>query len=136
MIGLVIVSHSARLAEGVLELVDQMVQGDVPIALAGGTSIPEAPIGTDPARVSAAIASLLARDNVSNVLVLMDLGSAIMSAEAALDFLPDDLRARVFLCEAPLVEGALAAAVRARIGGTLAEVYTEARGALSAKTEQ
>lgn len=136
MIGLVIVSHSARLAEGVLELVDQMVQGDVPIALAGGTSIPEAPIGTDPAKVSAAIASLLARDNVSNVLVLMDLGSAIMSAEAALDFLPDDLRARVFLCEAPLVEGALAAAVRARIGGTLAEVYTEARGALSAKTEQ
>ena len=45
MIGLVLVSHSARLAEGVLELVEQMVQGAVPLALAGGTDIPAAPIG-------------------------------------------------------------------------------------------
>lgn len=136
MIGLVIVTHSARLAEGVLELVDQMVQGSVPIAAAGGTDIPQAPIGTDPAKVAAAVESLLRQENVGDVLVLMDLGSAIMSAEAALDFLPDSQRKRVHLCEAPLVEGALAAAVRARIGGTLTEVYTEARDALQAKSEQ
>jgi phosphocarrier protein FPr len=136
MIGLVIVSHSAKLADGVSELVGQMVQGGAPLALAGGTDIPEAPIGTDPAKVAAAIATLLARDDVSSVLVMMDLGSAIMSAEAALDFLPDDQRSRVYLCEAPLVEGALAAAVRAKIGGTLAQVYADARGALAAKTEQ
>jgi len=136
MIGLVIVSHSAKLADGVGELVDQMVQGGAALALAGGTDIPEAPIGTDPAKVAAALETLLARGDVSNVLVMMDLGSAIMSAEAALDFLPDDQRARVYLCEAPLVEGTLAAAVRAKIGGTLAQVYADARSALAAKTEQ
>ena len=136
MIGLVIVSHSAKLADGVSELVGQMVQGDAPLALAGGTDIAEAPIGTDPAKVAAAIEMLLAREDVSSVLVMMDLGSALMSAEAALDFLSDDQRARVYLCEAPLVEGTLAAAVRAKIGGTLAQVYADARGALAAKTEQ
>jgi phosphocarrier protein FPr len=52
MIGLVLVSHSARLAEGALELVEQMVQGAVPLALAGGTDIPDAPIGTDPVKVA------------------------------------------------------------------------------------
>ncbi|HHY56906.1 MAG TPA: phosphoenolpyruvate--protein phosphotransferase [Chloroflexi bacterium] len=136
MIGLVIVTHSARLAEGVLELVEQMVQGGAPIAAAGGTDIPDAPIGTDPAKVAAAITTLLARADVDSVLVMMDLGSAIMSAEAALDFLTDDQRAHVYLCEAPLVEGTLAAAVRAKIGGTLAQVYADARSALAAKTEQ
>lgn len=136
MIGLVIVSHSARLAEGVRDLVEQMVQGAAPIALAGGTDIPDAPIGTDPAKVAAAVESLLDRADVSDVLILMDLGSAIMSAEAAIDFLPEVARDHVFLCEAPLVEGALAAAVRAKIGGTLADVYGDARGALEAKAGQ
>ncbi|GIK73019.1 MAG: multiphosphoryl transfer protein [Chloroflexota bacterium] len=136
MIGLVLVTHSARLADGVLELIEQMVQGDALVAIAGGVDIPEAPIGTDPTKVAAAVESLLRRSEVSDVLVLMDLGSAIMSAEAALDFLPEDLRARVHLCEAPLVEGALAAAVRAHIGGSLAQVYADARNALQAKSEQ
>jgi phosphocarrier protein FPr len=136
MIGLVIVSHSARLAEGVRELVEQVVQGGAAIAVAGGTDIPDAPIGTDPAKVAAAIESLLIRPEVSDVLVLMDLGSAIMSAEAAFDLLPEAMRSRVHLCEAPLVEGALAAAVRAKIGGSLAEVYAEARDALAPKIEQ
>jgi phosphocarrier protein FPr len=136
MIGLVIVSHSARLAEGVGELVDQMVQGAVPIALAGGTDIPGAAIGTDPQKVANAISSLLERADVSDVLVLMDLGSAIMSAEAALDFLPDAMRNHVVLSEASLVEGTLAAAVRAKIGGAMAQVYADARAALGAKSEQ
>lgn len=136
MVGIVVVSHSARLAEGLLELVEQMVQGGAPLALAGGTDIPDAPIGTDPAKVAAAIETLLARADVDSVLVMMDLGSAIMSAEAALDFLPEEQRARVYLCEAPLVEGALAAAVRARIGGTVSQVFADARGALAAKIEQ
>jgi phosphoenolpyruvate-protein phosphotransferase/dihydroxyacetone kinase phosphotransfer subunit len=136
MIGLVIVSHSARLAEGVRELVEQVVQGGAAIATAGGTEIPDAPIGTDPAKVAAAIESLLIRPEVSDVLVLMDLGSAIMSAEAAFELLPEAMRSRVHLCEAPLVEGALAAAVRAKIGGSLAEVYAEAREALAPKIEQ
>jgi phosphoenolpyruvate-protein phosphotransferase/dihydroxyacetone kinase phosphotransfer subunit len=136
MIGIVVVSHSERLAEGLLELIEPMVRGEAALALAGGVDIPDAPIGTDPVKVAAAIETLLAREDVSSVLVMMDLGSAIMSAEAALDFLSADQRARVYLCEAPLVEGTLAAAVRAKIGGTLAQVYADARGALVAKTEQ
>ncbi|MCX6043355.1 MAG: dihydroxyacetone kinase phosphoryl donor subunit DhaM [Caldilinea sp.] len=136
MIGLVLVTHSARLAEGILELVNQMVQGATPLAAAGGTDLPEAPIGTDPTKVVAAIEQLLCQDEVTEVLVLMDLGSALMSAETALDLLPDDKRQQVHLASAPLVEGALAAAVRARIGGSLAQVLAEANGALAAKHEQ
>ena len=70
------------------------------------------------------------------VLVLMDLGSAIMSAEMALDFLPPDQRAHVRLIAAPVVEGAIAAAVQASLGGSLDEVATEAMGALAAKIDQ
>lgn len=136
MIGLVLVSHSEMLAAGVLELIEQMVQGGTPIALAGGTDLPDAPIGTDPAKVAAAVTTVLTHHDVSSVVVLMDLGSAIMSAEAALELLPETLRQRTYLCEAPLVEGALAAAVRAKIGGTLAQVFADARGALDAKREQ
>jgi len=67
------------------------------------------------------------------VLVLMDLGSAVLSAEMALDMLPTDRRERILLCEAPFVEGAVAAAVAARLGKSLAEVAEEARGGLGPK---
>lgn len=142
MIGIVLVSHSAKLAQGVAELVEQMVQGRVPIGVAGGTNQPEAPIGTDPAKVIEAIEGVYAAAGLSDagsaggVVVLMDLGSAIMSAEAALELLPAERRGRVYLCEAPLVEGAVAAAMRALTGGTVEEVFAEARGALAVKREQ
>ncbi len=80
MVGLVIVSHSAKLAEGVKELADQMTQGAVAIAAAGGIDDPDNPIGTDPMRVMAAIESV---DSGDGVVVLMDLGSALLSAEMA-----------------------------------------------------
>ena len=63
----------------------------------------------------------------------MDLGSAVLSAEMALDLLPAERRERVVLSEAPLVEGAVAAAVTAKLGASLADVAAEARGALGAK---
>ena len=133
MIGIVIVSHSALLAQGVLEIVEQMVQERVPLAAAGGTDIAEAPIGTDPFKVLAAIDSVYSD---AGVLVLMDLGSALMSAEAALDMLPPERRSHVVLCEAPLVEGAVAAAVRAMTGGSLQEVLDDARVAYASKVAQ
>lgn len=133
MIGFVIVSHSSELALGVREIVHQMVQDRVPIAVAGGTDNPDAPIGTDPMRVLAAIETVYSTDGV---VVLMDLGSALMSAEAAIEFLPPEQRPYIHLCEAPVVEGTLAAAVRAMAGGSLAEVMAEARGALQSKHEQ
>jgi phosphocarrier protein FPr len=129
MVGIVIVSHSATLAEGVGELAREM-GGDVTIELAGGLALPERPIGTDAALVKRAVE---AADSGDGVLVLMDLGSAVLSAEMALDMLEPELQERVRLCEAPLVEGAVAAAATARIGGSLDEVAAEARGGLLAK---
>ena len=130
MIGLVIVSHSASLAEGVRELARQMGQGRVPIAVAGGIDDPEHPIGTDAMKVYEAIEAVYSDDGV---LVLMDLGSALMSAETALEFLEPERRARVQLCAAPLVEGALAAVVQISVGSSLEAACDEAMGALAAK---
>jgi multiphosphoryl transfer protein len=129
MVGLVIVSHSATLAEGVAELARGM-GAEVPIELAGGIDAPEPALGTDAARVLEAIERA---DQGDGVLVLMDLGSAVLSAEMALDLLPEERRERVVLSEAPLVEGAVAAAVTAKLGASLADVAAEARGALEAK---
>ena len=65
----------------------------------------------------------------------MDLGSALLSAEMALEFLSDEQRPQVHLCPAPLVEGALAAAVQASVGASAAQVMAEALGALAVKVE-
>jgi multiphosphoryl transfer protein len=129
VVGLVIVSHSATLAAGVAELARGM-GGEVPIELAGGIEAPEPALGTDAVRVSEAIERA---DQGDGVLVLMDLGSAVLSAEMALDLLPAERRARVLLTEAPLAEGAVTAAVTAKLGAPLEEVAAEARGALQAK---
>ncbi len=133
MVGLVIVAHSACLAQGVKELADQMVQGKVPIAIAGGIDDPENPFGTDAMKVLQAIQQVYSEDGV---VVLMDLGSALLSAEMALDFLPEDQRRRVYLSDAPLVEGAIAAAVQASTGADISLVLAEARNALQAKIAQ
>ena len=69
MVGIVFVSHSARLAEGVKELADQMVQDKVPLAIAGGIDDPENPIGTDAMKVLEAIEAVYSDDGV---VVLMD----------------------------------------------------------------
>jgi phosphocarrier protein FPr len=128
LVGIVVVSHSAALAEGVVELARQMGGPDVQIEAAGGMD--DGSIGTDAARVMAAIERAMSDDGV---LVLMDLGSALMSAEMAVEMLGTD---RVRLSEAPLVEGAVAAAASARGGASLEEVLAEARGALGMKAAQ
>jgi phosphocarrier protein FPr len=133
MIGLVIVSHSAKLAEGVCDLARQVAQGKVRIACAGGTADPANPIGTDAFRVLEAIQSVYSEDGV---LVLMDLGSAVLSAGTALDLLGEEKQARVRLCSAPLVEGAVAAASLAAAGACLAGILLEAQNALAGKAAQ
>ncbi|PHM06730.1 phosphoenolpyruvate--protein phosphotransferase [Nostoc sp. 'Peltigera malacea cyanobiont' DB3992] len=132
-IAIVIVSHSKQLALGVRELAAQMVHGQVPIAVAAGIEDPENPLGTDPIQVYEAIASVFSDDGV---LVLMDLGSALLSAEMAIEFLPEAQQEKVYLCEAPLVEGAIAAVVAAAAGRDIHQVMAEARGALLAKATQ
>jgi phosphocarrier protein FPr len=129
MVGLVVVSHSASLADGVVELAREMGGEEVRIEAAGG--LDDGTVGTDAARVLAAIERAMSDDGV---LVLMDLGSALMSAEMATEMLADG--GRVLLSEAPLVEGAVAAAAAARGGSSLEEVAREARGALAMKSSQ
>lgn len=124
-VGLVFVSHSAKIAEGIVDLTAQMA-ADIALLPAGGTAA--GGIGTDFARVSDAIQ---AAESGAGVLVLCDLGSAVLTAETALDFLDEEQRARVLISPAPLVEGAVAAAVAAQIGRTLADVAAAALTALS-----
>jgi phosphoenolpyruvate-protein phosphotransferase/dihydroxyacetone kinase phosphotransfer subunit len=133
MVGIVIVSHSATLAAGVREVAAEMAGPDVRLELAGGIDAPEPALGTDAVRVAEAIALA---DSGEGVVVLMDLGSAVLSAETALDLLTAEQRERVLLCEAPLVEGAVAAAVAARLGASLTDVAAEARGGLQGKVAQ
>ena len=128
-VGLVIVSHSAQLAEGVAELAGQMSQGKTPIAAAGGTV--NDVIGTSVDRIVAAIQSVEGPDGV---LVLLDLGSAILSTEMALEMLDDDRRGRIRISYAPMVEGAVTAALEASLGRTLAQVQQAAEK--TASTEQ
>jgi phosphocarrier protein FPr len=130
LVSLVLVSHSAALAEGVAELAREMGGEEVAIAAAGG--LDDGAIGTDAARVMMAVEEVRSADGV---LVLMDLGSALMSAEMALEMLDPD-GGPVVMSAAPLVEGAVAAAARARGGADLEEVAREARGALAMKTSQ
>jgi phosphocarrier protein FPr len=130
MIGIVVVSHSAKLAEGVCDLARQVAQGRVRIAAAGGTADPENPIGTDAFQVLQAIESVYSEEGV---LVLMDLGSALLSAGVALEMLGEERSSRVELCAAPLVEGAVAAASLAAAGASLAEISLEAQNALAGK---
>jgi phosphoenolpyruvate-protein phosphotransferase/dihydroxyacetone kinase phosphotransfer subunit len=130
VVGLVLVSHSSQLAEGAAALAREMGGADVAIATAGGLN-DEDDIGTDAMRVLDAIERVWSEDGV---LVVMDLGSAVLSAEMALDMLDPERRARVLLSDAPFVEGAVAAAVTAKLGRPLEEVELEARGGLTGKS--
>ena len=132
MVNLILVSHSHTLAMGVAELAEQMNNG-CQIAVAAGMSEPENAIGTDAVKIMLAIEEVYSPDGV---LILMDLGSAILSAETALELIDPEMAANVKLCAAPLVEGTLAAVVSASAGANLDTVAKEAEGALAAKLSQ
>ena len=123
-VALVLVSHSRLLAQGAVELAAQMAPG-VLLLPAGGTD--DDGLGTSYDRVSGAIEEALA--TTGGVVVLADLGSAVMTVESVLDLADEDLVARVRLADAPFVEGAVAAAVTAHGGGDLAEVLASAEHA-------
>ncbi len=133
MVGLVVVSHSRALARAAVALAEEMVRGqDVPIAIAAG--LDETTLGTDAVQI---VEALHAVDRGDGVVVLMDLGSAVLAAELALDLLEDDeARQRVLLCPAPLVEGLVVATVAAAAGSSAQEVAAEARRALAGKESQ
>jgi phosphocarrier protein FPr len=133
VVGIVVVAHSKELADSVIALTREMLREDVPLAAAGGIDDGEHPFGTDVHSILTAIESVYSNHGV---LVLMDMGSALLSAETAMDFLTDEQRGNVMLSEAPLIEGAVSAAVCAEGGGSLEEVSNEARASLQPKREQ
>ena len=125
MVGIVLVSHSPEIAEGTAELVRHMA-GEVEISAVGGNT--EGELGTDPERIQAAIEGL----DADEILVFMDLGSAVLSAESVVEMLSSDLRERVWLVDAPFVEGAFAAGVSA---STEADAGECVEAAMEARTE-
>lgn len=121
---MVIVSHSSKVAEGIRDIAQQMAK-EVNIIAAGGTG-GEGEIGTDAIKIQAAI---LEANTEDGVIIMVDLGSAVLSAETALDFLDEELRKNVRIADAPIVEGAVVAAVQASTGATLDEVIRTANEA-------
>lgn len=135
MIGIVVVSHSHALARAAVDLAAQMVGEDgPPVEVAAG--LDETTLGTDAAAVAEAIGRVDDATSGGGVLVLLDLGSAVLSAEMALEFVDPDVAGRVRLSAAPLVEGLVAATVAAGTGASLEEVAHEASQGLSAKQAQ
>jgi PTS hybrid protein len=121
-VGLVLVSHSAKIAEGLAELARQMAPS-VPLLPAGGTD--DGGIGTSFEKVTAAIDAAEAGEGV---VLLCDLGSAVLTAETALELLDPERQERVRIADGPLVEGGVAAAVAAEGGADLEAVLAAARG--------
>jgi len=134
MVGLVLVSHSRALAEALVALVGQVSDAAaLPVIGVGGAGPRHSELGTDATAIAEAIQALYTPDGV---VVLMDLGSAVLSAEMAVELLPDAMRPNIHCCAAPLVEGAVAAAVRIGLNSSAATVCREAMAALTPKVEQ
>src|SRR5260370_37384024 len=121
MIGLLLVSHSRALAEAAVDLIRRTVSATLPIAAAGGVGEKHSEIGTDAIDIQQAIESVARSDGV---LILMDMGSAILSTEMAKDLLGDSID--VWLCSGPLAEGGIAAAVQIQAGSPMADVLAPA----------
>jgi multiphosphoryl transfer protein len=133
MVGLVLVSHSRRLAEATVDLIKRTIGPDISIAAAGGIGDDRSELGTDALDIQEAILKVRSPEGV---LVLMDMGSAILSAETAKELVSFEMTDPLILCSAPLVEGSIAAAVQIQIGSALAEVTAAAQQGLAPKQEQ
>ncbi len=116
-VGIVIVSHSLKVAEGAADMVRQMVGDSVKLAYAGGD--PDGNLGTDVTKILAAIDAAWSEAGVA---ILVDLGGAETNSEMAIEMLDAARRERVVVCNAPIVEGAVIAAAEASGGSSLQEV--------------
>jgi dihydroxyacetone kinase phosphotransfer subunit len=121
LVGVVIVSHSKKIAEGIKELAEQMADRQLRIIAAGGME--EGEIGTDAIKISKAI---LKANTGDGVVVLVDLGSGILSTQTAIELLEEELIHLVRIADAPIVEGAIISVIQASLGGSLDEVIKAA----------
>jgi len=133
MVGLVLVSHSRPLAEAVADLARRAVNSDLRLTFTGGVGEYRLELGTDAIEIREAISTVYSEDGV---LVLMDMGSAILSAETAKELLSPEQQEKVRLTSAPLVEGGIAAAVQAELGASIDDVAKAALQSLLPKQDQ
>ncbi len=126
-VGVVIVSHSPKVAEGAADMVRQMVGEEVPLAWTGGN--PAGGLGTDVGEIMSAIERAWSD---AGVVVLVDLGGAETNSEMAIEMLPGDRRTKVLICNAPVVEGAVVAATEAA-GGSSVETVRQTAEEYSAR---
>jgi PTS hybrid protein len=116
-VGIVIVSHSTKVAEGAADMVRQMVGMEVPLAYCGGN--PSGGLGTSVESIIAAIGRAWSDQGVA---ILVDLGGAETNSEMAIEMLPHDRQGKVVVCNAPIVEGSVMAATEASSGADLEQV--------------
>ena len=127
IVGVVIVSHSPKVAEGAADMVRQMVGEEVPLAWTGGN--PSGGLGTDVGQIMAAIDRAWSN---AGVVILVDLGGAETNSEMAIEMLSDDRRGKVLICNAPVVEGAVVAATEAA-GGSSVDIVQQTAEEYSAR---
>lgn len=137
MVGIVLVSHSYALAEGAKELSRTMAGAELKIAAAGGldddSAVDKHTLGTDPMKILAAIQEVYSEDGV---LIFVDMGSALLSSDLALQFLSGEEQKHVLISDAPFIEGAVTAAVQARMNTPLPQILKELKQALLPKQAQ
>lgn len=117
MVNILIISHSLKIAEGTKELAEEMKQAEIDIQIAAGTN--NGQLGTDVNLIEQKLKSM---DSQDGIVVLADLGSAVMSFNMVKEWLPEEKRNMIRLADAPIVEGAILAAVEASLGKNLEEV--------------
>lgn len=128
MIGIVVVSHSNKIAEGIVDICYQMVSQDVRIIPAGGTD--DGRIGTDPIKIKEAIQEAYDGDQV---VVLGDIGSSLMNADMAMELLEEEIRNKTVILDTPIVEGSIGVAVQASISSDINEILKVAEEARTTK---
>lgn len=121
MVGIVVVSHSCKIAQGIKDVASQMADKSLKIIAAGG--LQDGKIGTDAARIFEAVTEA---DSGDGVIITVDLGSAVLSANMALNMLEEEQRKRVLIADAPIVEGTINAAIIASVGEPLKKVKAAA----------
>lgn len=117
MIGIVVVSHSNKISTGIVELCKEVARDDIKIISAGGTR--DGRLGTDATLIMKAIEEANSGDGVA---ILADMGSSIMSSEMAIEMLPEEIKGKVVILDAPIVEGSLAVAIQACISNDLEDI--------------
>ena len=117
MVNILIISHSLKIAQGTKELAEEMKQAEIDIEIAGGNS--DGQLGTDAEIIKKKLNNMDCRDGI---VVLADLGSAVMTFNLVKEWLPESKQKLIRLADAPIVEGAVLAAVEASLGKSLEEV--------------